>query len=257
MTKRFVLKKILENRKLDIPLVKIVSYPKYDTSIARYRLSILYSMGVSAIISEGTTIIDQCRILGKGMNSMVLKIIYKNKVAVVKLLRLDAQRTHMYNEANVLKYINKYGLGPKLYTYYDWFIIEEFIDGHYLPIVLENLITKRDIDNLKLILKRVFEKAYNLDRLGVNHGELSRAEKHIIISKNLKPRIIDFESSSMIKRPKNLTSILQYIFIRFRGGTISDILGIMYDELIPILNKYKASYDEDMFKLILQKVSIE
>jgi putative serine/threonine protein kinase len=59
-----------------------------------------------------------------------------------------------------------------------------------------------------------------MDRLGLDHGELSNPKKHVIISE--KPVIIDFESSSISRRPSNLTKIVQYLFI---GGSMAKQLG--------------------------------
>jgi putative serine/threonine protein kinase len=191
------------------------------------------------------------------MNSVVVKVIYRGKVAVAKLLRLDAQRKDLCSEVEVLKYINRYGLGPRLYSGGDWYLIEEYIDGEYLPAKLESLIDSGQHDDLKSLLRRILDKTYKLDVIGVDHGELSRADKHIIVSENYDPRIIDFESSSMSRRPRNLTSIIQYIFFRYRGGILSKTLGVEYDELILELSLYKTNYSENVFRSILTKLRIK
>jgi putative serine/threonine protein kinase len=47
----------------------------------------------------------------------------------------------------------------------------------------------------------------------LDHGELSRAPKHLIISRQDRPFIVDFESASLNRRPANVTSVCQFLFI--------------------------------------------
>ena len=48
--------------------------------------------------------------------------------------------------------------------------------------------------------------------LNFDHGELSNISKHVIVG-NSKSSLIDFESSSTERRPSNVTSITQAIYI--------------------------------------------
>ena len=55
-------------------------------------------------------------------------------------------------------------------------------------------------------------ECYLLDSIGLDHGELSTIDKHVIVGKN-KNTIIDFESSSTNRKPSNVTGATQAILI--------------------------------------------
>jgi putative serine/threonine protein kinase len=81
-----------------------------------------------------------------------------------------------------------------------------------------------------------------MDTYGLDHGELSRAHKNVIVSNNDIPTILDFESASLMRRPSNFTSLTQYLFL---GGSIAKkiarVLGpVNRDELLKCLRDYKA-----------------
>jgi len=89
-----------------------------------------------------------------------------------------------------------------------------------------------------------------MDAYGLDHGELSRAHKNVIISKDDIPKILDFESASLMRRPSNFTSLAQYLFI---GGSIAKkmvrVLGpVDKAELLKCLRDYKAGGWKDAFE---------
>jgi len=89
-----------------------------------------------------------------------------------------------------------------------------------------------------------------MDAYGLDHGELSRAHKNVIISNDDIPRILDFESASLMRRPSNFTSLAQYLFI---GGSIAKkmvrVLGsVDKAELLTCLRDYKAGGWKDAFE---------
>jgi putative serine/threonine protein kinase len=89
-----------------------------------------------------------------------------------------------------------------------------------------------------------------MDAYGLDHGELSRAHKNVIISNDDIPRILDFESASLMRRPSNFTSLAQYLFI---GGSIAKkmvrVMGpVDKEELLKCLREYKAGGWKDAFE---------
>ena len=75
--------------------------------------------------------------------------------------------------------------------------------------------------------------------IGLDHGELSRMPKHVIVGKKI--TIIDFESSSVERRVSNVTSATQAFFI---GSGISKIVKplckvrLEKKKIISVLRKY-------------------
>ena len=66
-------------------------------------------------------------------------------------------------------------------------------------------------------------------------------------------KILDFESASMNRSPKNLTSVYQFLFISSNAADyLRTLLGIEYKEIIPLLREYKKSPSRDLFNEILR-----
>jgi putative serine/threonine protein kinase len=97
------------------------------------------------------------------------------------------------------------------------------------------------------------EDCYKLDQLNFDHGELSNISKHVIIGKT-KSTLIDFESSSTKRRPSNITSITQAIFI---GSGIAKKVQKIYknpskDKIIEGLKQYKQEKTQENFDVLLK-----
>jgi hypothetical protein len=97
-----------------------------------------------------------------------------------------------------------------------------------------------------------------MDAYGLDHGELSRAPKNVIVSSDDSPRILDFESASLMRRSSNFTSLAQYMFL---GGSIAKRIGRILgppdrDELLRCLREYKAGGGKDAFEATIKVVGI-
>jgi len=84
-------------------------------------------------------------------------------------------------------------------------------------------------------------------------GELSNISKHVIIGKT-KSTLIEFESSSTKRRPSNVTSATQAIFI---GSGIAKKTQKIYknppkEKIIGILKQYKQEKTQESFEKLLK-----
>jgi putative serine/threonine protein kinase len=122
----------------------------------------------------------------------------------------------MQREARLLEKANSVGVGPKLSGVSGNFLLMEYIDGDLLPAWLDENPAKAKI---KAVLRGVLEQCFRLDAAGLDHGELSHAPKHIIVDKKEEPFIVDFETASLERRPSNVTSVCQFLFV---GGVVAD-----------------------------------
>src|SRR3990170_3084464 len=95
---------------------------------------------------------------------------------------------------------------------------------------------------VKTTVKTMLEQCRKLDSLGLDHGELSRAHKNVLVTGDDRPWILDFESASISRRPSNFTSLTQYLFLG--GGMarkVCRVLGpVEREELLKCLRRYKA-----------------
>ncbi|MCP8314047.1 MAG: serine/threonine protein kinase, partial [archaeon] len=117
-------------------------------------------------------------------------------------------------------------------------------------------IEEQSVERVRKVLKELLDKCYALDKLGLDHGELSDPKKHVIISE--KPVIIDFESASISRRVANLTKIMQYLFI---GGPMAkklrQILGIEDEKIIiDSIKNYKEEKDQENYLKLLSRLNL-
>jgi len=61
------------------------------------------------------------------------------------------------------------------------------------------------------VLKNVFEQCYKMDKLGLNKEEMHHPVKHIVVQKNGKPVLLDFERCKSRKRQHNVTQFCQFV----------------------------------------------
>ena len=210
----------------------------------------LEDLGVESISFQGKLEINTINILGKGyVGIVVLGKIGRKKVAV-KIRRNDSPRKNLKKEAELLKIINKHKIGPKLIASSKNFLVMEYLDGEKIGDWVNGL-KKSNSSRLKTIIKKVLEDCYSLDRMGLDHGELSNLTKHVIIGK--KTTIIDFESSSMDRKVSNVTSATQ---ARCIGSGISKIISHVYkipkkQKMITMLRRYKQEETRESFENLL------
>ena len=204
----------------DPPYSDIWIYPKGTRAQIKSRIKELKALGVESISFQGKLQVGTISILGKGyVGIVVLGKIGRKKVAV-KIRRNDSPRKNLKREAELLKITNQSNVGPKLVGFSKNFLVMEYLEGEKIGDWIASLKKKGSSSQLKTIIKKILEDCYKLDRIGLDHGELSHIVKHVIVGN--KTTIIDFESSSVDRRVSNVTSATQALCI---GSGISKIIG--------------------------------
>ena len=238
------------------PYSDIWVYPTGTRAQIKSRIKELKALGVESISFQGELQVGTISILGKGyVGVVVLGKIGRKKVAV-KIRRNDSPRKNLKKEAELLKIINKHEIGPKLVASSKNFLVMEYLDGEKIGDWVDGLKKSEKSSQLKLIIKKVLEDCYSLDRIGLDHGELSNLSKHVIIGK--KTTIIDFESSSLDRKVSNVTSATQALCI---GSGISKIIGRVYkipkkQKMITILRRYKQEETRESFENLLSVLKL-
>jgi putative serine/threonine protein kinase len=238
---------------LDEKYGKIMCYPRHDLKELRRRIKELKKLGVIAIEFAGDKTAFNVPVLGKGYVGVVVTAITDQGKVALKIRRVDADRTGMQYEAEMLRKANSIGVGPHLLDVTENFLLMEFVKGTLLPQWIETLEGKETKSRVRKVLRVVLEQCWRLDGTGLDHGELSRAPKHIIIDVNNNPYLIDFETASLHRRVSNVTSICQFLFMRSQvAKTIIKKLGeISQEELIKALKTYKQQRTRENFEKIL------
>jgi len=238
------------------PYSDIWVYPKGTRAQIKSRIKELKVLGVESISFQGKLEIGTISVLGKGyVGIVVLGKIGRKKVAI-KIRRNDSPRKNLKREAGLLKIINKHKIGPKLVASSKNFLVMEYLEGQKIGDWVDSLKKKGNSSQLKTIIKKILEDCYSLDRIGLDHGELSNLSKHVIIGRKI--TILDFESSSTDRKVSNVTSATQAICI---GSGISKIIGRVYkipkkQKMITVLRKYKREGTRESFENLLSVLKL-
>jgi putative serine/threonine protein kinase len=229
----------------------LICYPKPTKTEFKKRLKELRKLGIKALELGGEKEVFGMPVLGKGCVGIVTIARMNYERAALKIRRVDADRVGMLREAEMLKKANSIGVGPKLLAVSKNFLLMQFIDGKLLP---EWLNTRRGKALIKRVLRDVLEQCWLLDRAGLDHGELSHAPKHIIIDGKNRPFIVDFETASLNRKPSNVTSICQFLFI---SGLVAKKVCQKIDKrngaaIIEALRRYKSDATRENFEKVLE-----
>jgi putative serine/threonine protein kinase len=229
------------------PYASIICYPRTSRAELRNRVKELQKLGVSALEFVGEKMVFGKPVLGKGCVGIVMLARVKGRKAALKIRRVDANRVKMQREAQLLKKANSVKVGPKLLDVNRNFMLMQFVDGNLLP---DWLTKKPDKAKTKKITRDILEQCFHLDEIGLDHGELSHAPKHVLVSKKCRPFIVDFETASLNRRPSNVTSICQFLFLSTEVGTqIAELTGETDREVIlEALRRYKLDRSRANFQ---------
>jgi putative serine/threonine protein kinase len=238
----------------DPKYASILCYPRYDRKEFEKRIRELAGLGVKAIEFIGEKKVFNLSVLGKGCVGVVAIAQTKTGRAVLKIRRVDADRKDMEHEAEMLKKANNSGIGPELIGFSENFLLMKYVEGVLLPKWLMNLKGKGAKERIRHALCRILEQCRKLDQEGLDHGELSHAPKHIIIDTADDAHLVDFETASTVRRPSNVTSICQYLFLKSQmARAIRRKVGETDDEaLLTALRQYKVNRNLENFTKILE-----
>lgn len=237
----------------DKPYSDIIGYPKATKRQLDARIRELERLQISAVSLSGPTMLGSLEVLGKGYAGVVVLARRDGLQVALKIRRTDSQRTNMKDEAALLKLANSVGVGPKMLAASKNFLIMEFVEGVRIDSWMSSLKGVGSAARLKNVVRKVLEECYKLDRIRLDHGELSNITKHVIVGK-MDPVLIDFESSSTSRRTANVTSMTQAIYI---GSGIARRVQRIYrnpskEDVITALRRYKLERTQDSFDELLR-----
>jgi putative serine/threonine protein kinase len=234
------------------PYASALCYPKASEAELQSRLGELREHGVKAVEFAGKTSAFNVPVLGKGFVGIVVIAHLDGKRAALKIRRVDADRLELQHEAQMLAKANSVQVGPRLMGVSKNFLLMQLIDGDLLPDWLD---AHKEKEVVRSVLTNILEQCWRLDNIGLDHGELSKAPKHLIVDKQQKPFIVDFETASVDRKTTNVTSVCQFLFTS--GGAVAravaEVLGERNNaEIISALRIYKNKRTRENFDRVLQ-----
>ena len=233
------------------PAGLLFSFPRYDEGVVDVRLTELRGLGVEAVELGGRHLVGTVPVLGKGHVGVVVVARMGGERVALKVRRLDAGRPSMEGEASYLGVANDAGVGPRLLASSVNFLVMELVEGDYRLDWVAGL-EASDAPELRGVLREALEAARRLDVAGLDHGELSRADRHLILSGGVL-RMLDFESSSVNRRCRNVTSLAQFLFFNRRmAGYVAGVIPLPgRDALLEALRGYRWEPSDEGFRRLL------
>jgi predicted Ser/Thr protein kinase len=211
----------------------------------------------------------------KGKRGILYTGFYKHKKVVIKAkLPESMAEGRIENEGRWLKILNKYKIGPKLIKSTKDYFFYEYVPGEFFIDFVEKLDRNKESKKKILdIIKDVLEQCFVLDQLKVDKEEMHHPIKHIIITKKLKPIMIDagkskissiqktpdvvlldFERCHNVENGKNVTQFSVFL-IRLKELLLEYGIKIEQDKMIELLKIYKREQTKNNFNKIINKIA--
>ncbi len=231
--------------------MSLISYPRFSESEYKERVAEMESLGITSIALGGRTIVNGAHVAGKGCVGLVLRAKIGSKTCALKIRRVDADRKNMDKEVALHKIANRAGVGPRLEGHTKNLVAMGFVDGKSIVDWVEGAAKNR----LRKMTRSVLEQCYSLDRAGLDHGELSRLNRHVIVSD--RPCIIDFESASTARKTSNVTAAAQSIFLYGAvAGMVKKTLQADREKALLALKIYKRDQTRANFDSVLDSLPV-
>jgi putative serine/threonine protein kinase len=194
------------------------------------------------------TTIGGIRILGKGNVGLVIKAVAGGRLCALKIRRTDANRETMHDEVRLHMIANGAGVGPLLLGHSDNFMLMEYAAGQTIAEWAAG-----DMHDAREVARSVLEQCYRLDRAGLDHGELSHIDNHVIVE-GTTATIIDFESASTNRKTSNVSAAGQSLFV---SGPLADKMNKALktpgrDAAINVLRTYKRDQTRANFDALVK-----
>ncbi|MEO9364399.1 MAG: serine/threonine protein kinase [Nitrososphaera sp.] len=233
-------------------LAKILTYPCASDEEYAARLSELKGLGVTAVFAGGRTVIGGTSVAGKGCVGLVVKAKAHGRTCALKIRRTDANRPNMHDEVRYHGIANCAGVGPELVGHSDNFMLMEFAEGATIAEWAQGETV--DAVQASAVARSALEQCYALDRAGLDHGELSHVDRHIIVGE--KVTVIDFESASTERKVANVSAAGQSLLVSGAvAGALGKVLRVDRETAIGALKRYKRDQTRENFDAILALVS--
>jgi putative serine/threonine protein kinase len=236
------------------PYASVLCFPNPTEVELQSRLQELRNLGVAALEFSGTASLFgvAAPVLGKGFVGIVVIAHVNGQRLAVKIRRADADRVDLLHEASMLSKANSVNVAPRLMASSKNFLLMQLVDGGLLVDWLES---HRNRELVRKVLVDILEQCWRLDEAGLDHGELSKAPKHLLLDKADKPFIVDFETASVERKVINVTSVCQFLFMG-NSAAANMLVGVFGErnrsELIAALKGYKKSRTRRNFERLLE-----
>ncbi len=239
------------------PYIQVLTYPRVSLRAAKGRIKQLQSIGVDELVFEGRAKVGRLGILGLGTVGIVVRARIGQEIYALKIRRTDANRQDMKEEFRVATLANRVGVGVPVYGLTKDLILMKLLEYQELHEWLGALKGPGTRNEARRMIHAVLNQCRKLDLVGIDHGQLSNLRKHVVVAEG-RPWILDFESAGTSRRPKNVTTAAQYLFV---GGRVAPLvrrlLGLRgKQELLALLSEYKRDTTDYTYSRLLEHLRL-
>lgn len=239
------------------PYLQVLTYPKISLRSARSRVTQLERLGVDALTFEGRAKIGRLGILGIGTVGLVVKCSLGGSDYALKIRRTDANRPSLEDEFRLTTFANRVGVGASVYGHTKDFLLLKFLDYVELSDWFRALRGEGTRRRAGEMVHDVLNQCRKLDIMGIDHGQLSNLRKHVVVAEG-KPWVIDFESASRMRKPRNVTSAAQCLLV---GGKVSPLVRRLLGtrdtgRVLRLLREYKEGLSDIAYAELLEHLRL-
>jgi len=149
--------------------------------------------------------VEDLRRLSEGWRGVVYRGRWRGEEVSIKVARSEEVVEAIRKEARILERLKGVEGFPQIITKGEDFFVYRFIEGE--PFGRLKLSSEEE----KRILRDVLKAAYELDRMGIRRDEFANIDKNVLVGRDGKVYILDFERGSLGGRASNLTQFLQLL----------------------------------------------
>ncbi|MEA5462681.1 hypothetical protein [Leptothoe sp. PORK10 BA2] len=191
------------------PARQLLAYPSGDAAVLARRWDELQTHEIESIYPRGPQTLLGLNILGLGYCGVVLQVCHQGQDRVLKIRREPSPQPNLRLEAAMQLRANGVGVAPQVIAHSDNFLLMDYIDG---PRLVDWLQTPPSVAAIRTVVTQLIHQAHRLDQAGLDHGDLRCITAHGLVLPT-GPVLIDFSGASLDRRPANVTTLVQGLFI--------------------------------------------
>ena len=177
--------------------------------------------------------------LAEGWRGLIYTAIWNGQRVSIKVARSAEKLEALKKEIKILQKLKGKKGFPQILFWGEDFFVYSYIEGIPFGKIQEGT------DDRKQVLKEVLKLAYELDLLGVDHGELTRIDKNVLVGERGEVYLLDFERGREKGKKRNVTQFLQVLR---REGFLS------HEEAVNFGKEYRKN-SEAVFKALMNKIN--
>jgi len=242
---------------------RLLAYPTADAETVSQRLAWMKAQGIEKVCCHGPATIDGFKTLGLGYGGLVLLVQVGQQPRALKLRRTDGPNASFAGEAAAIAIANALRIGPQLFSHSPDDLLMEYLPG---PKLLDWLHSPAaTLEPTWTIVQQLLCQALDLDQAGLDHGDLRCVTEHVHLetsgAQGLRPVLIDFGKASQNRRPANVTTLAQGLFLsttiartisdRFPQSALNCQMEPRRGQLIRYLRDYKGNPSKKTHRVLL------